>query len=96
MYENVHVAVQDGRDPVGLVPGDAKRATWDVDVRVVTTDEGHRLPRLRPRETGERILYLTWGAVGDDGTFEMFRRAKLMLDRAEPAVMQRAIDDPPV
>ena len=96
MYENVHVAVQNGRDPVGLVPGDATRATWDVDVRVVTTDDGHvdfRGPAVHGKR-GDRFLYLTWGAVGDDGRFEMFRRAKLMLDRVEPAVMQRAIDDP--
>ena len=28
---------------------------------------------------GARFVYLTWGDVGDDGSFAMFRRAKLML-----------------
>ncbi len=96
IYENVHVAVQDGRDPVGLVPGDAKGATWDVDVRVVTADDGHvdfRGSAVHGTR-GDRFLYLTWGDVGDDGSFEMFRRAKLMLDRVDPAVMHRAIDNP--
>ena len=64
MYENVHVAVQDGRDPVGLVPGDAKARAWDVDVRVVTTDDGHvdfRGAAVHGKR-GDRFLYLTWGA----------------------------------
>ena len=39
---------------------------------------------------GERFLYLTWGDVGPDGEFEMFRRAKLMLDRVDPQVMESA------
>lgn len=78
--ENVHVAVQDGKEPVGLVPGDAASATWTVDVRIVVGDEGE----LDQRGTavhgkrGERFLYLTWGDVGADGSFAMFRRAKLM------------------
>jgi hypothetical protein len=94
-YENVYVAVQDGRDPVGLVAGDARGATWDVDVRVVTTDDGHvdfRGSAVHGKR-GDRFLYLTWGDVGEGGSFEMFRRAKLMLDRVDPAVMQRAIAD---
>ena len=39
---------------------------------------------------GERFLYLTWGDVGDDGSFEMFRRAKLMLNRIDPALVREA------
>ena len=95
LYENVHVALQDGRDPVGLVPGNANDASWEVDVRVVTTADGHvdfRGSAVHGKR-GDRFLYLTWGDVGDDGSFEMFRRAKLMLDRVDPAVMQGAIDD---
>lgn len=36
--ENVHVAVQDGKEPVGLVPGDAASAEWTIDVRIVVRD----------------------------------------------------------
>ena len=43
---------------------------------------------------GERFVYLTWGDVGIDGTFAMFRRAKLMLSQLAPAVAARAADDP--
>ena len=39
---------------------------------------------------GERFLYLTWGDVGGDGSFEMFRRAKLMLNRIDPALVREA------
>lgn len=37
------------------------------------------------------FLYLTWGNVGPDGAFEMFRRAKLMLDRVDPQLIESAI-----
>ena len=33
---------------------------------------------------GDRFIYLTWGDVGDDGSFAMFRRAKLLLADLEP------------
>ena len=33
-----------------------------------------------------RFVYLTWGNVGADGSFAMFRRAKLMLADIEPFI----------
>jgi Family of unknown function (DUF5990) len=39
---------------------------------------------------GERFIYLTWGDIDDAGAFHMFRRAKLMLNRVDPAVMRDA------
>ena len=45
-----------------------------------------RGPAVQGRR-GERFVYLTWGNVDADGGFEMFRRAKLMLDRIEPALV---------
>jgi hypothetical protein len=88
---NVHVAVQVGRDPVGLVPGDARSARWDVDVRAVIDGGGVDLrgPAVHGKK-GERFLYLTWGEVGDDGSFDMFRRAKLMVGDIEPALLRVA------
>ncbi|MGC1212946.1 MAG: DUF5990 family protein [Micromonospora sp.] len=74
-YEGIHVGLQVGREPVGLVPGDADGAEW---VTAVRTDGGDfRGPAVHGRK-GERFIYLTWGTV-TDGTFSMFRRAKLML-----------------
>jgi Family of unknown function (DUF5990) len=80
-YDAVHVALQVGRDPVDLVPGDAVSAAWEIDLRVVPLpgDEAAdvRGPAVQGRR-GERFAYLTWGSTAG-GQFEMFRRAKLML-----------------
>lgn len=40
---------------------------------------------------GDRFIYLTWGNVGEDGTFHMFRRAKLMLNRVDRTLIDRAL-----
>ena len=39
-HSRVHVGVQRGREPVGLVPADAERAEFAVPVRPVTADDG--------------------------------------------------------
>lgn len=74
-YDNVHVGIQVGREPEGLVPADAAGAEWVVEVR--TVDGDFRGPAVQGRK-GERFVYLTWGTVSGDA-FTMFRRAKLML-----------------
>lgn len=84
---NVHVALQVRREPVGLVAGDASSARWETDVRVVDGD--FRGPAVHGRR-GERFVYLTWGDVDADGGFSMFRRAKLVLDRVDPALVGEA------
>jgi len=78
--------------PPPLVPADRTRATWTLDVDVVHTDGtlDFRGPAVQGRR-GERFVYLTWGNVDADGGFEMFRRAKLMLDRIEPALVESAL-----
>ena len=86
---NVHVALQVRQGPEGLTPGDAPAAAWDLDVALVVDEQGARLPWPAVHgKRGERFLYLTWGDVGDDGSFEMFRRAKLMLNRVDPALVR--------
>jgi hypothetical protein len=78
-YRNVHVGVQVGSRPEGLVPGDAAEARWEVDVRVVHLEDERdfRGPAVHGKR-GERFLYITWGEF-DGRQFAMFRRAKLML-----------------
>ena len=88
---NVHVGVQVRRDPAQLVRADAPEAHWHVDVDVVR-DSGvvdFRGPVVQGKR-GERFIYLTWGDVGSTGEFEMFRRAKLMLNRIEPELVESA------
>jgi hypothetical protein len=88
---NVHVAVQVGKEAVSPVRGDADRARWEVDVRTVVADGEVDLrgPAVHGKK-GERFLYLTWGDVGADGSFSMFRRAKLMIGDIEPALLTAA------
>jgi hypothetical protein len=89
---NVHVALQVRQGPEGLTPGDAPSATWDFVVAVVVAEDGaldFRGPAVHGKR-GERFLYLTWGDIGEDGAFDMFRRAKLMLNRVDPAMVRDA------
>ncbi len=92
---NVHVAVQERADPLDPVPGDAPSATWDIEVGLMTTHEGQldfRGPAVHGKR-GERFVYLTWGDVGADGSFAMFRRAKLMLSHVDPDLVVAAERD---
>ena len=90
--ENVHVGVQVGRDPADLVRADEPEARWEVDVEVVRKgDRDFRGPAVQGKR-GDRFIYLTWGDVDRASSFEMFRRAKLMLDRIEPHLIEAAIE----
>ena len=91
---NVHVAVQIGKEPVGLVRGDADSARWVIEVRTIEADGrvDLRAPAVHGRK-GERFLYLTWGDVGADDSFGMFRRAKLMIGDIEPEMLAAATRD---
>lgn len=89
---NVHVGVQRKAEVVDRVPADASEATWAFEV---TSREVNELldvggPWVHGRP-GARFLYLSWGAVTDDG-FEMFRRAKLLFDDV-PGDLLRAAHD---
>ena len=92
--ENVHVGVQLRRDPAQLVRGDATEARWELDVDVVDKDGllDFRGPAVQGKR-GERFIYLTWGNVDATNSFEMFRRAKLMLDRIDPELIESAARD---
>jgi hypothetical protein len=88
VFDGVHVGVQVGGEPFELVSGDAASARWQLDVDVVRGRDGEldfRGPSVHGRR-GERFLYLTWGRV-HDGTFDMFRRAKLMLSAVNPRLI---------
>jgi hypothetical protein len=84
-YDDVHVALQVGSEPEDPIRADAVAAEWATDVEVVEGPDGRdfRGAAVHGRR-GERFVYLTWGSLGD-GTFAMFRRAKLMLAGAPVA-----------
>jgi Family of unknown function (DUF5990) len=89
---NVHVGVQVRQEPTDLVRADAASAEWSVDVRVEQADGAFDFkgPAVHGSRGG-RFLYLTWGDVNSDGGFAMFRRAKLMLDDIEPALVETSL-----
>jgi Family of unknown function (DUF5990) len=90
-YSNVHVGVQCRRDVVEIVPGDAPAAEWNFPVDVVPDCDppDFRGPHVQGKR-GDRFVYLSWGAVDDEGNFQMFRRAKLMLAAVPAAVLASA------
>ena len=91
VMENVHVGVQVRRDPAQLFPADEPETRWELDVEVVRRDGGLDFRGAAVQgKRGERFIYLTWGDVSSDGQFEMFRRAKLMLDRVAPDLIESA------
>lgn len=91
--ERIHLGIQRGRDVVDVVPGDAELAVFDLVVEVTTGPQGQpdfRGPWVHGRRP-QRFLYLSWGEVGPDGRFEMFRRAKLHLTDLPAAELAGAV-----
>jgi hypothetical protein len=90
-YANVHVGVQRRKEVVDTVPADAPSAVWELTVDPVTRDGtlDFRGPFVQGRRGG-RFMYLSWGSVDGEGHFEMFRRAKLMLDAVTPKMVRDA------
>ncbi len=91
VMNNVHVGIQRRRDAVELVRADAAEARWEVVVEVVDRlgSIDFRGPEVQGK-SGERFVYLTWGNVGPVRHFEMFRRAKVMLCRVPPELVESA------
>jgi hypothetical protein len=104
-YENIHVGLcTRGKPPegalavalrpwtlLGLVRGDAPAARWEMDIIVRDYADGVDFGGpfvLRAKD--DRHIGLAWGQLLDDGTFEMFRGAKLRLDQVTPDNVRRA------
>jgi hypothetical protein len=92
--QNIHAGIQrrDHRDDLlGLTPGDAPSAYWTFEATATPAANGIDItgPYIQGRP-GARFIYLSWGTVDDDGTFTMFRRAKLWLDAIDPATLDAA------
>jgi hypothetical protein len=93
---NIHVGVQRKErkghpvELLGLTPGNAPSAHWIFEATAIPAEGGIDIkgPYIQGRP-GTRFIYLAWGALGD-GTFAMFRRAKLMLDAIDPAILDAA------
>jgi hypothetical protein len=77
----VQVGIQRGKDVVDRVPADAREAVFEFDLDVRPGRDGNAdfFGPYVHGGPGKRFVYLSWGTVGEDGAFEMFRRAKLWL-----------------
>ena len=92
-YENIHVGIMRRGDTIELVPGDAPSARWQVEVTVRGGDDGaldYGGPFVRGGR-GERHLGLRWGTLEDDGTFTVFRGAKLRFSDVDASVVQQVL-----
>ncbi len=76
---------------IDLVPGDAPGARWELDVVVRDGADGPDFggPFVRGKG-GDRHIGLAWGEVPGDGTFRLFRGAKLRLEVIDPAIVRAA------
>ncbi|MDH2428189.1 DUF5990 family protein [Sphaerisporangium sp. TRM90804] len=95
-YRDIHVGVQHRDRRKAILephPGDASSAAWTLECAAVQARAGvdFKGPYIQGRP-GERFVYLSWGSLVGDGVFASFRRAKLMLDALEPAVVDEAVE----
>ncbi len=102
-HDNVHVALRsDVKQRPGLtvpnvpwqaaeaVPGDAASARWELEINLLRGDDDFDFggPFVRGDRT-DRHLGLVWGDVRKDGTFVLFRGAKLRLVDIDPALLEK-------
>jgi hypothetical protein len=106
VHGKVHVALRSGsKDRPGLVlvpshpwsaaepaPGDARSVRWEVSVTIRRDGGGIDFggPFVRG-DRSDRNLGLAWGDVPGDGTFHLFRGAKLRLVDVDPSLIEDAL-----
>lgn len=93
-YHEVAVGIQRRAEVIDVHPADVEAVAWTFEVATTPTTDGGldvRGPFVHGRP-GNRFLYLSWGDRGADGTFVMFRRAKLMFDAVTPETLAAAAE----
>ncbi len=92
-HHGIEVGVQRKNRPdelMGQVSADATSVIWELEAtRVGSEVADYRGPYISgsPRN---RFIYLSWGVVEEPGSFEMFRRAKIMFDGIPADVLAAA------
>jgi hypothetical protein len=92
-HHGIEVGVQRKNRPgelMGQVSADVESVTWEVEATPVPSDVADFRGPYISGPPGNRFIYLSWGVVEEPGRFEMFRRAKIMLDGVPPEVMAAA------
>jgi hypothetical protein len=75
---------------LGQVRADVETAVWELEATPVPSTPGDFRGPYISGPPGGRFIYLTWGVVDRPGSFEMFRRAKIMFDAIPTEVMTAA------
>lgn len=90
--DNIHVGLQIRSEPEHLVRGDSADARWELEIKTSIDSDGEldfHGPAVHGKR-GDRFIYLTWGNIDETAVFNMFRRAKLMLNRVDPNLIRTA------
>ena len=92
-HHGIEVGVQRKNKPgelMGQVSADVESVAWELEaIPVPSKVSDYRGPYISG-PPGGRFIYLSWGVVEKPGTFEMFRRAKVMFDGIPADVMAAA------
>jgi hypothetical protein len=75
---------------MGQVSAGAGSATWELEATPVGGSPADFRGPYISGPPGGRFIYLSWGVVEGPGSFEMFRRAKIMFDGIPTEVMAAA------
>jgi hypothetical protein len=92
-HHGIEVGVQRKNRPgelMGQVSADAESVTWELEATPVSARPADFRGPYISGPPGGRFIYLSWGVVEGPGSFEMFRRAKIMFDGIPTEVMAAA------
>jgi hypothetical protein len=92
-HHGIQVGVQRKNKPgelMGQVSADVESVTWELEATPVSADPGDFRGPYISGPPGGRFIYLSWGVVEKPGSFEMFRRAKIMFDGIPVEVLAEA------
>ena len=92
-FSDIHVGLKRGAETIDIVPGDTVDARWTVDVNVREVEGGHDFGGpFVSGDRSDRHIALRWLARRQDGSFELFRGAKIRLVDVEPALVDEALE----
>lgn len=89
--EPVYVGIQNKKDVIELKRGDSREVTFDFNVGVLISRSIDYHGPFVFGTKGKRFLYLSWVELRPDGSYEMFRRAKLHLSVLKSAEVRNAL-----
>jgi hypothetical protein len=92
-HHGIEVGVQRKNRPgelMGQVRADVESVIWELEATPVSSEVADYRGPYISGPPGGRFIYLSWGVVERLGSFEMFRRAKIMFDGIPTEVMAAA------